>query len=106
MSQFALAMSNVEDLLSFVSFVGFTLLASERTWVNSVLRMFVGNLQVVHEAYLPLVDLMVFKGVTVFILELCNATDTRFRHFHWFERTQAWWSTKLNRALKHSYGIT
>lgn len=71
-------MSNVEDLLNFVFFVGFTLLAYEKTWVNSVLMVFVRDLQVVHEVFLPLVYLMVCKKVLVFILELYNAIDSRF----------------------------
>lgn len=75
MLHFALAMSNVEDLLRFVVFVGFTLLSYEKTWVNSVLMVFVRDLQVVHEVSLPAVYLMVFKKVLVFILELRDALD-------------------------------
>lgn len=75
MSQFALAMSNVEDLLRFVVFVGFTLLSYEKTWVNSVLMVFVRDLPVVHEVSLPAVYLMVFKKVLVFILELRDALN-------------------------------
>lgn len=75
MLHFALAMSNVEDLLCFVVFVGFTLLSYEKTWVNSVLMVFVRDLQVVHEVSLPAVYLMVFKKVLVFILELRDALN-------------------------------
>lgn len=68
-------MSNVEDLLRFVVFVGFTLLSYEKTWVNSVLMVFVRDLPVVHEVSLPAVYLMVFKKVLVFILELRDALN-------------------------------
>lgn len=68
-------MSNVEDLLRFVVFVGFTLLSYEKTWVNSVLMVFVRDLPIVHEVSLPAVYLMVFKKVLVFILELRDALN-------------------------------
>lgn len=69
-------MSNVEDILNVVLFVGFTWLAYGKTWVNSVLMVFVRDLQVVHEVSLAVVCLMVCKKVLV--LELCNATDSCF----------------------------